>query len=880
MNKYTNKIISALLTVILILSCMPSFAEEINDEDNSKVYEILTSFGIINDSDMIYYEDTISRAIFLKYAVRCAGITLSDNTDLPEGIYTDINETTEGYEEIITARKMKLVSDAGLFNPDRNITLAEAAKIMVSLLGYGSDAEYKGGYPIAYLNMASELDIFDGVVFEPDGSLKVDSFVLLLLNTIEANPMKIFKLIDDSGEYYLVGEKSNEPLMTQSLGIYKNTGVVSSNAYASLLGTAKVSGGEILIGEEKYLVKDSDAIKYFGLNVDVYYKLDNKSNKKTVLYLNETDNEITTILSEDIDLTGTTSRAFSYYKPDGKKETLNNLLSPVFIYNGGLKAISETDLEPSNGAVVLIDNNNDGKIDVIKVNNYRSVLVSSVSSVSYSVADSLGGANLDLDITKDDFDVIIEKDGKAASFEDISKDTVISYAEAGTPASGDIIKFVYISTKKAEGKIDSISQNTITVDGIEFNAAQSILTSSVPGEEGIFYIDMYNRIVVKKARRDMVYGYITDKAVQTGLDGGYVIKIFTENNRWVELNLADHVKFILSNGSTSTETQSNAYSIITTGQLVRYKVNLDAEITEIHFAQDIPAFSPDEDAAISNDTFRKSMVVCSDGSDPEHISYRSTVQSFGNKVGLRDDTKIFVIPDPGFSVDSKDFHVVGPSSLRGDAWYYDITAYDVDKSVQAGACVMISTASRNIVNPVDGESNFMVVKGISKVLTDDNEETYAINGAYSGDTDAKLRMSPNVEITDDYTDTTISVNSLQKGDVLQLAFDSEGYVAGVTRYYNILSQTNTPFYSTEDEYSTSTKMCGIVSRIVHDSYKIVFYNGKTKNGLYSTANLNRVYVYDKTRNVITLADTSAIEEGDYIVAYVRQFSLREAVIIR
>ncbi len=890
MNKYISKTISVILTVILVLSCVPAYATDTTQSDNSQVYELLTAFGIISDTDMIYYENIISRSIFVKYAVRCAGLSVSAADALPEGVFTDVDESTEGYDEIILARKMKLVSDAEFFNPDRNITRSEAAKIMVTMLGYGADAEYRGGYPNGYLILADSLDIFDSVNFEPDGSIDVNNYVTMLLNTLEAKPLSIFEITEDDGEFYSVGVEGDKPFMTQSLGIHKTTGIVSSNAYASLTGSSKVGDGQIMINGSRFLANHVDALDYFGMNVDAYYKIDDKTEKRTIVYLKELNNRVVTVLSEDIDLNGTTSREFSYYNSNDKLEKVKGLTSLVFVYNGGIKGVTEADLQPQNGVVTLIDNNDDGKYDVIKSTNYRTVLVSSTSNLSYTVTDSLGGDKLDLDVLKGDFDVIIEKDGKIVDFSAISKDDIISYGDVsmpssgdpGAPASGKIIKLVHISSKRAQGKIESVSRNTLTIGGIEYNASQSIIDSVSAGEEGIFYIDMYNRIVAKKSIRDMVYGYIKEKAASNnGLNNGYLLKIFTENDRWVELKLAKSVKLVKTDGTLITANSQEAYGEIAAGQLVKYKVNADAEIIEVHLAQDIYTFSSGEDEAIANDVFRKSMVVCSGASDSS--SYRSTVKSFGSKVGLKDDTKIFVIPDPGYSTNDEDFMVIGPSSLKADTAYYNITAYDVDKSVQAGACVMISESGKNIINAVDGESNLMVVTSIGNAISDNGDQVYSLNGAYSGDTKAVLRMNPDVEVKDygaSISGSASSVLALQPGDVLQLAFDSNGYVAKVERYYNVTNQGTTSYCSTSNEYNTQSKMRGTVSRVSHDDYRIVFSTPEATNGVYSTANLNRVYIYDKKRNMVSLGTSADIEVGDYIVTYVRQFSLREAVIIK
>ena len=68
------------------------------------------------------------------------------------------------------------------------------------------------------------------------------------------------------------------------------------------------------------------------------------------------------------------------------------------------------------------------------------------------------------------------------------------------------------------------------------------------GRRRSFYLDFTGKIVAKKSEKDVVYGYLNN--LWKDYETGETVKaqIFTENNRWVELEFKEKFKF---NGTSS-----------------------------------------------------------------------------------------------------------------------------------------------------------------------------------------------------------------------------------------------------------------------------------------------------------------------------------------
>ena len=77
------------------------------------------------------------------------------------------------------------------------------------------------------------------------------------------------------------------------------------------------------------------------------------------------------------------------------------------------------------------------------------------------------------------------------------------------------------------------------IDGIEYKFDKNLYSNLRPGLTCKLLIDAFGGVRSCERINDVVYGYL--KGIKSfGMEGGRC-KIFTENNRWVELDLADKI---------------------------------------------------------------------------------------------------------------------------------------------------------------------------------------------------------------------------------------------------------------------------------------------------------------------------------------------------
>lgn len=151
-----KKIISVLLSALLILSMSVSvFAES---EKEVAAIE-LEKYGIVrrNHLGALTVEGPVTRAEMAKMLVLMMGLTPESTvcgfTDVPADHWANV------YISRAVAFGIVNGMGDGTFLPDEAITYQQAVKMVVCALGYGVDAERRGGYPHGYVMTAMDLGL-------------------------------------------------------------------------------------------------------------------------------------------------------------------------------------------------------------------------------------------------------------------------------------------------------------------------------------------------------------------------------------------------------------------------------------------------------------------------------------------------------------------------------------------------------------------------------------------------------------------------------------------------------------------------------------------------------------------------------------------------
>lgn len=204
-----KKIFCIIASIFVMTSALCVSAAEMN----SAQAERLSSLGIMNgdpDGNM-RLNNNITRAEAAK--MLCIAKTTQDVIDSSEitESFKDVPESHWAYRYICYAKKNGIVNgdENGNFNPEANITNAEIAKMVVSLLGYSVFADNNGGYPIGYMLAATRFGVTDGLTLVTDSpAIRNDVGIMinnaldipLMVNTSE-NGEKEFSIMDGNNGY-------------------------------------------------------------------------------------------------------------------------------------------------------------------------------------------------------------------------------------------------------------------------------------------------------------------------------------------------------------------------------------------------------------------------------------------------------------------------------------------------------------------------------------------------------------------------------------------------------------------------------------------------------------------------------------------------------
>ncbi len=856
-----NRILSAVLCVVIIaaLSIPAAFAADVdtaaNHDYGKEAYDFLKAVGIVAADDPAYSAaEPVSRAYFVKLA-----LMLSNDAPtvlVSEGdVFFDVTKGSEYEAYIETAYRIGYISGGanGYFNPNDTVTYAQAVKILMNILGYTPVAEAKGGFPTGYITEAGSIGLLDDISIPEDGLLCQSQVMLLLRNAADADMMQV-GAIGDPMDYYVT---RGETILTQKHKIKTLEALIEANEYTDLL--AQDSGldrGTILAGGKILTSGDSGAADLLGYVSKLYYDESFSNTAPTVLYAKAgEDNAVWSCNNpKDLEVSGTD---ISYHTDETTTKKLKVSSGATYILNGKMAVYDINDLPHVYGSVTFISNDGDNIIDVVIVNDYATYIVSGVS-VASKMINTKDGSRIELDEENEDYKFSVSyADGEEAVFKDIKEDTVILMAQ--TIGDGLHKKELIISNDVLIGVLSEIGSDYVTVDGASYSIDSSCIDRVKAGATYKYLLDAKGKIAYVYVENDVVYGYVYGAAKETGLNGRVVCRIFTENNRWVELGFKDKFKF---NGTViKAEDVLNAENLGATfdvqRQMVRYNVNADAEIIMMETAKTVLIDSANEDAAIESDTFRISYKPT--GS----VSYRSNPKSFDGNVFVDAAAKIFVVPD-NFNRD--DFRVITRSDLVSDKAYSNIVVYDIDRYLNAK---VISVG--NVTKAISSSSKFMVVKSKGMMQDNEGDAVPSIRGWWNG-TELAFPVKINDELTAE------DVNSLAHGDVIQFTYDENGEIDKIQKYTSL---GGSAYYQPTNMYYSFSVIGGVVDECDYSAKRIKLYYTDTNKwiALSSTAS-PVVTIYDSASKTVTQGSFADIAKNDKIVAKMSYYVVSEIVVVR
>ncbi len=941
-----KRIVCMLMSVVLIISCLfvPVSAETVSEaielKQDSKELALLKTLGIVEPNmapDKIItrtelaqilavftgYVDSGYEARFsLKYKPATGKMTQYDYQRI-EGkpIFKDVPETywAVGFIEDVALKGFMKGSaeDKYIFNPDENASYDDVYDIMLKLLGYTPLLEVVGGdYRMNVLQYARRANIWVG----SGNEMTADNLARIIYSTLHADVMEMSSISSVSGATYTQKRK----YMEYAFDMYVADDVIveATNVAELYTGTNVISDTMIADGV-KYSDKDNMAFDYLGDNCDIYYEVNKDTDIKSVkAIIVNSEIEAETVRDNIISLE---QGSLKYYGKKDRMQTLNLSVNLDVVYNNQCwYGWTYADLLIPEAKYVFIDTDRDGASDLLKIYDYKYIIVDSVTERTKTVrssfnfpASSIGLKQLCLDgdtLNKELF-VTITQNGAKTDFSKITKGMMLAVLMGkGNSGSDEISITVELLDLGKTIKIDGLSnQPGIEIGGqnlpdvvytgdVEYEVSKdyySAFSAFKTGEIGKAYITKNDKIIAfsKISAAGNQYGYIKQVGKSDGaFDKTLMIKMFTADGTWVIFDTKEKLKVNGTSGKTGQRLA--AAGIITlsgndvasvTPQLVRYtyEENIIKSIETVQV--DLTAYTDPVDiyeqtrAAISQDAFRLSNYR----TDFKHTG---SLKSLSWIINLRTACPTFLIPQNAETADEDSFAV--RSSDKSFSYNVETTVWSYDEDLFGSPKVMVIDAGDGATGASPANTLFLV-DSLCYALDDNGEICMKADGYYEGE---KTGIFIKDSMVSRLGEATIK-KDFAEGNILKLALSVDNKIENYSFIYSPEVIGDTSREGKEGKYLKVSSCIGsaptqyaIVQGVDRTANTYRLYGDTVNDGANPYRNIwfNRganhwVAIYDGDSRDgcrIRLADMSEIEEGDYLVTRYQDSTPYASVVYR
>lgn len=795
--------LTALITVCIaafgIVFATPAAIYAAPAKTEDETIEMLCAIGLDAVAGNSGY---ITRGEFVSLAM---GLEPRYNTYSNTPYFVDVNSSHAYFGAVQKAYELNSARGLGdnHFYPDNHITCEEAAKLVVSVLGFDTAASLKGGYPLGYLSCAMDLGLMKGV--KTGSELSYTDAYRLIYNALFVTVLDA-ELIDGGVRY----EDSGETLLANRFSIYYVDGVVTAVGKQALKPDISIGDDWLEIGGDTYLCS-TDYSQYLGYDVRLYYHEDRFADDCTAVAIFKDRNNSVISVKDDgvVSVSSDTSSYSIEYDAGNKTKKIKVARTADVVYNGrcdidydinGLSRIACGEIE-------FICNDGSGIYNVLIVTEYKSAMIEGVDGISriiYFKDNTVYGMTdkkLNLPEEHDDVEVdIVDMDGINVDLQDLKANYVVSVAKSH---DNSFIKiFVTNEIVYASASGSNLKDKKITLNGEVYDiSSDSLITADKISYTEIlsYYMNYFGQVIwVDRDYSDNLhYGYAVSMKRDECDEEIVRIRIFNESGNFDTYMFLERIKF---DGTKTDSEDLIEQPVFFDGaefkpQLVRYKLK-DNKISEIECAKDYTSVT--DYVGYDEAKFSKDKTIASNG------RYRKSVHVLDCSYMLTGKTIVFMIP-----TDVRDYEAYGIS---------DYNFYNSDASTLSGIDVYDSDCAKVpavlVVNTslTEFSDTAMLVDYISEECIDGDDEVRTVIYGFEDGLEVRYVVSYALENSD--------VQKLKRGDVLMIK-KTNGEISD-------FMLTNENSFDNFAEY-TRDPVSGSVITASSNSGKFVFVSGTIAN---------------------------------------------------
>lgn len=763
-KRITAKILC--LAILISLCGINVFASKRNNTSEVSL-SLLEDLGIVN-SDIESLDNVMSREEFSVYMTKV--LKIDGKTPGNIRFFSDVEADGYAVDAINTLAEYGLVSvgEDRKFRPQDGILIEEAAKILVTALGYKDMAEQSGGYPGGYISVASRIGILKDVDFS-DSVVTIGKAFTMLANAMEAPLAKMELSYDGYEANYDYDDEYTILTRIWKLNFIKGT--VKTVYGMSMEDNLVLNENEIHINDEAFILNEGlNPDEFFGEYVEGYYRVsDNESDKIMHLRYAKSDEKVTVIPENFKSIEGNT---ITYYN-ESRHEKRISLEEPVYVYNGyPIKTgVSEKLSNIKKGSIEIKDSDGDSEYDLVIIKNYENFVVSNADSEK--AYNKLGGAPIEWDTYRNvkislqggiDYTIADVKAGQSLSVARSENNQIVEAIISETTVTGKIEYFENIDNKL----MLTVNSTVYPVDKSYAGVVESTYLKNISyGDTYEFLIDAFGNIAyMSKKDSELKTGYIITGYNDKDNDDKASLRILTEESNIDVFKLAEKVAVNGKNYKSSIDAYKNLPGnttlldkVTVKRQVIRYMLNGEGEIAKILTASSNAWNEPTQGGFLQ---------ILEKDEQQRYVRGR-----FGKKITLSEASKVFFIPRDETNLDETNCGVTNYNSLETDEIYLSNGYLFSPENILADAAVCYYTQEQipkntTVTKPV------VMVSEITTKLNSDDEVCHNIVGYSNGG-----RIEVNVPYE-------VSVADIEVGDIVVFEFDYKGNVVSGADSYEIL----------------------------------------------------------------------------------------------
>ncbi len=769
-----KKIIALLLIFCMSLSILPVFASDTELPDRTTEVNELKTLGIIEESVSDFDgTKTISRGNFAKRITRLLNM-IPEHIYYEDIYYYDVPEEHEYFLEIMHCAKMSWMSGYGnnMFLPENEITLGEALKVLISVLGYDYKAEAQGGYVTGYITVANELGLLKGIKSVYTDTLILNDFVKLLDNALTVPLAVASGIKDDDGIIYDINP--DVTVLSRYHDSFKGTGVVTSNDTVVIEGML-ASENEIIVNGLSLKLKNVMDRNYIGCKVDYIYKVNKLNGDKELVTINDAGTKKVEIELKNFEnLSGNTF----YYTTEGEKTSKLDISGEaLFIKNGEVVKNPSASLfnKEKIGTVSFIQYKK-SDYDLVVIREYDSFVVGKINNNDYLISDFSDYTN-SYSLDEENKKVIItDANGNKLDFKGIKVNTVVSVAEGANKEVIEVIVSESVVSGLFESKNDT--EKIVTIAGNEYKVKNlTVMAASFLGSKVSVYVDAFGYIVfAESVSEDGYTNAIYLKSVDRTFENENVIiaKFYMLDGTIKEVKVSDKV-------SINGERRNNLINEILTGEFAKTGITNPLVKVKFNDAQDeitnilIPKKRSDLLALPTEDGF-----CVASGS----YVFSSIGSHFGLNIYTNNNTPFVQVPASVNDVTSEDFVLLKGTKNFTNGISYNITAYFDSKLDLSPIFVQIPDGTFKA--DMTSTSTMGIVSKFTETVDEYGQRATKIYLYQDGKEISYILKNDNVV---DSKSGTYYAKDLKIGDAVVTAVDSKGQLNSFIYLYSTVNAT-------------------------------------------------------------------------------------------